>query len=232
MTYANFKDMVVGYLNRPAANVVTTGAQDLVLLAMNDARRSAQREYDFEMLSTQAFVSLSMIPKSLLTDFKTTPALSTTLVVKRVDALWEYGSTTVGATTVYYPTKSIEFRRRMALRAHVPSDPNSSALSAPTVREFAYIQGTNIAHTSLTTATTIMADVIEFMPDHAGAGVEDIWLVYFTDWLKWATLANLNVWLKDSERTVIDQTAFSIAWKNVKSFDARQAHSTDDLTLD
>ena len=232
MTYANFKDMVVGYLNRAAAAVVTVGAQDLVLLAMNDARRIAQRSYDFEMLSTTAFVSLSMIPKSMLTDFKTTPALSTTTIVKRIDALWEYGSTTVGATTVYYPTKSIEFRRKMSLRNHVPSDPNSAALSAPTIREFAYVQGVNIAHTSLTTATTVMADVIEFMPEHAGGSVEDIWLVYFTDWLKWATLANLNVWLKDSERTVIDANLINASWAGVKSFDARQAHSTDDLSLD
>ena len=232
MTYANFKDMVAGYLNRSAASVVTAASVDLILIAMNDARRMAQRSYDFEMLSMQAFVQLSMLPKSLLTDFKTAPSGSTTVVVKRVDGLWEYSTQTIAATTVYYPTKSIEFRRKMALRAHVPSDPNATALTAPTIREFAYVQGTNIAHTSLTTQTWVMADVIEFMGDHAGGSVEDIWLVYFTDWLKWATLANLNVWLKDSERTVIDANLVASSWAGVKAFDARQAHSTDDLSLD
>lgn len=232
MTYANFKDQVVSYMNRAAAAVVTVGAQDLVLAAMNDARRWAQREYTFDGNATQAFVSLSMIPKSMLTDFKTSPALSTTIVAKRVDALYEYSSSTVGVTTVYYPTHQIELRRRNALKAYIPGDPDATALTSPSLRQFAYVQGTNIAHTNLTTATTVMADIVEFMGDHAGGGVEDIFLTYYTDWLKFATLANLNVWLKDSERTAIDQNLVSTLWASVKRHDAQQAASTDDLSLD
>jgi hypothetical protein len=232
MTYANFKDQVVSYMNRAAAAVVTVGAQDLVLLAMNDVRRQAQRDYTFEGLSTQAFVSLSMVPKSMLTDFKTTPALSTTIVAKRVDALYEYGTATVGATTVYYPTQQIELRRRNALKSHIPSDPTATALSTPALSQFAYIQGTTIAHTNLTTATTVLADIIEFMGDHAGASVEDIWLTYYTDWLKWATLAQLNLWLKDKERTPVDLELTGRLWEGVKRHDAQQALSVDDLSLD
>ena len=232
MTYANFKDQVVSYMNRAAAAVVTVGAQDLVLAAMNDARRWAQREYAFDGNATQAFVSLSMISKSLLTDFYTTPALSTAVAVKRVDALYEYASTTVGATTVYYPTLQIELRRRNAIRPYIPADPLATALSAPSLSTFAYVHGTTIAHTNLTTATVVMADVIKFMADHAGDSTEDIWLTYYTDWLKFATLANLNIWLKDSERTVIDQNLVATLWASVKRHDAQQAVSTDDLSLD
>lgn len=232
MTYANFKDSVVSYMNRTAAAVVTAGSIDLVLQAMNDARRWAQREYNFEGNATQAFVSLSMVPKSMLTDFKTTPALNTTVVAKRVDALYEYGATTVGATTVYYPTRRIELRRRSAIVPFVPADPQATALTSPAQSSFAYVHGVNIAHTNLTTATTVMADIIEFMGDHAGGAVEDIFLIYYTDWLKWATLANLNVWLKDSERTVIDQNLVSTTWASVKRHDAQQSYSTDDLSLD
>lgn len=219
-------------MNRAAAAVVTVGAQDLVLAAMNDARRAAQREYAFEGNSTQAFVSLSMIPKSLFTDFKTTPALSTTLAVKRVDALYEYTTALVGATTVYYPTSRIELRRRHAITSFIPTSVSATALRSPSLAGFAYIQGTNIAHTNLTTVTTVLADVIEFLSDHAGASVEDIFLTYYTDWLKFATLANLNVWLKDSERTVIDLNLVAGLWQSVKTHDSQQAVSTDDLSLD
>lgn len=232
MTYANFKDSVVSYMNRAAAAVVTTGSLDLVLQAMNDARRWAQREYTFDGNATQAFVSLSMIPKSMLTDFKTTPALSTTVAVKRVDALWEYATSTVGATTVYYPTRQIELRRRNALKPFVPSDPLATALSAPANNSFAYVHGSNIAHTNLSVATTVMADIIAFLADHDGGASEDIFLTYYTDWLKWATLANLNVWLKDSERTVIDQNLVAATWASVKRHDAQQSLSIDDLSLD
>lgn len=232
MTYANFKDQVVGYLNRAAASVVTVGAQDLVLVAMNDARRWAQREYAFDGNASQVFVSLSMIPKSLLTEFYATPALSTAVAVKRIDSLFEYASTTVGATTVYFPTQQIELRRRNAVKPYIPADPLSTALSAPSLNSFAYVHGTTLRHTNLTTPTTVMADVITFLPDHDGGSSEDIFLTYYADWLKWTTLANLNVWLKDSERTVIDQNLVSTTWASVKRHDAQQAVSTDDLSLD
>lgn len=232
MTYANFKDQVVGYLNRTAASVVTTGAQDLVLAAMNDARRWAQRQYTFEMNATQSFVQLSMLGKSLLADFRTAPAGSTVVVVKRIDSIHEYSTETIASTTVYYPTKRIEYRRRQALYSHLPSDPSSTALGNPTVNEFAYLHGVKLYHTNLTTQTWVMADVIEQLADHDGGSGTDIFLNYFTDWLKFATLANLNVWLKDSERTVIDQALLAGMWESVKQFDAQQAISTDDLSLD
>jgi len=232
MTYANFKDSVISYLNRSAAVVVTGGNVDLVLLAMNDARRAAQREYSFEMNATQAFVQLSMLGKSLMTDFRTAPSGTTVTMVKRIDALWEYTTTTIASTTVYYPTQSIELRRKHALRDHVPSDPNAAALTAPTISTFAYLQGQKLFHTNLTTQTWVLADVIEFQGDHKGGTVEDIWLLYFTDWLRMATLASLNLWLKDNERTAIDQALLGGLWQSVKKFDAEQSISTDDLSLD
>lgn len=219
-------------MNRAAASVVTVGAQDLVLAAMNDARRVAQREYAFEGNSAQVFVSLSMAPASLLTDFYSTPALSTAVPVKRLDALYQYGTSAVGATTVYYPTQSISLRRRLDVAPFVPTSPRDTALASPMLSSFAYLQGVNVRHTNLTTATTVMADVIAFLADHAGDSVQDIFLTYYTDWLKFSTLANLNVWLKDSERTPIDLNLVAGLWQSVKTHDAQQAVSTDDLSLD
>lgn len=215
--------------------MVTTANTDLVLIAMNDARRWAQREYTFEQNATQAFVYLSMLGKSLLTDFRTTPSSASgtvVVVVKRIDALFEYATTTINSTTVYYPTLGIELRRRMAIAAHVPSEPLATALTSPTLGTFAYLQGQKLYHTNLTTQTWVLADVIEFLPDHAGGTSEDIFLKYYTDWLRVATLASLNVWLKDNERTPIDQALLGGLWNSVKQFDAQQAVSTDDLSLD
>lgn len=231
MLYSVFKDQVLSYLNRAAAAVVTDAAADLVLVAMNDARRWAQRQYNFSMLEQPVFVNLSMLPKSMLTDFTVTPG-GAVIVVKRVDSLWEYGTTTISATTAYYPTKGIPLRRRMSLKQQVPLDPDSTALANPTGNDFAYIQGTNIAHTNLTTVTSVMADAVVMLAEHAGDTVQDIFLTYHIDWLRWMTLASLNVWLKDTERTPIDVNLLQNSWDGVKQFDANQAVSTDDLSLD
>jgi hypothetical protein len=51
MTLANFKSMVCALVNRTQTEL-TVNSQDLVLLAMNDARRAAQRMHDFELNRT------------------------------------------------------------------------------------------------------------------------------------------------------------------------------------
>lgn len=225
MTYTNFKDMVCSYSNRVAALYASVGAQDIVLIAMNDAIREAQRRYTFNSLGRRAFVSLSMLPKSMLTDFYTTPALSTAMVVKRVDALWEYSSTSIASTTAYFPTKKIELRRRANLEYSIPTSPftGTGTSNNPVTSDFAYLHGLNLHHSSLTTPTTVMADVVEFIPDHDGGASTNFFLNYGTDWLKFATLGNLNVWLKDSERFNIDANLITNAWNSLTQFDAQQA---------
>lgn len=233
MTYANFKDMVCSYSNRIAALYSTVGAQDVVLLAMNDARRQAQRLYKFNLCKRQAFVKVSVLPQSMLTDFDADPSGSGALViVNRLDELWEYGTATVAATTCYYPTKQLLIRRRAELEYAAPNPtwPNQHSTSAMT-DSFAYSVGTNIYHSNLTVQTWYLAFVVEFLADHAGASVEDIFLTYFTDWLKWATLANLNYWLKENERIQVDAVLVASLWNSVTQFDS-QHEAQGPITLD
>lgn len=223
MTYANFKDMVCSYSNRLAALYATVGSQDVVLIAMNDARRQAQRLYKFNLAKRTAFVKLSLLPQSTLTDFDVDPSGSgAAVIVNRLDELWEYGTTTVASTTVYYPTKQLDTRRRAELTYASPNRTWPATSSAAAITDsFAYTVGTSVYHSNLTTQTWFMAYIVEFLAEHDGGSSEDMFLTYFADWLKWATLANLNYWLKENERVNIDAALVSQLWNSVTQFDSQ-----------
>lgn len=223
--YGDFKDTIASYANRGASLFTTTGGLDLILLAMNDARRQAQRDYTFNMLRQYAFCQLSMLPVSMLTDFDADDSGSGALVVvKRIESLWEYGIIVINATNAYYPTKQIDLRSMATLEFAVPQKPwpwqQSDVTTTPT---FAYLQGNRLFHSNLSTPTWTMADVIAFLPDHDGGAGTDIFLTYFKDWLKFATMANLNLWLKASDRFSIDETVMTRLYNSMTTFDAQQS---------
>jgi hypothetical protein len=238
MTYANFKTMVLSYVNRASA-VYTSGSLDYVLIAMNDARRDAQRRYAFNLLRGTAFGQLSLAPCSLLTDFDTTPVSTTLQVVKQIDAVYEYGSATVSGTTRYYRTNRIPFHRQSVFETELAwsatafgGQASAGDFSIASARSFAYQQGTDVFHSQLTTPTWFLFDVIKWMTDHDGGASEDIFLTYFTDWLKWATLLNLNAFLKDVEQVKVSSSLLIDSWNSVKQFDSQQGASVGAMNLD
>jgi hypothetical protein len=236
MTIAEFTDEVVSYMNRTSALFTSAGGRDMVLAAMNDVRRSAQRDYTFESNRRTAYVELSLLGKSLLTDFDAAPNDTTTVVVKRVDAIWEYSSTTVSGTTAYYRTRELDFRNVGTFRQELPVRPDLNISSANTAlnvtAEFAYLLGTKVYHSKLTTPTGFLADVVEFLPDLAAGGTPDIFLTYHVDWLRFATIALLNTWIKDSERAPLDLNMVGRLWESVKQFDSQMGAGTGSINLD
>ena len=238
MTYANFKTMVLSYMNRSSA-VLTSGSLDYVLLAMNDARRAAQREYTFNLLRTTAFANCSLAPVSLLTDFDTDDTAGTLRVVKQIDAVYEYSTASVSGTTRYYRLNKVPFFRQSVFEQELAISPtyaggvrnNPVPGSLQAAKQFIYQQGTNVHHSTLSTPAWFMFDVIYWDADHAGGAVEDVWLTYFVDWLKWATILQLNQYLKDTERFPVDAQFVAQLWEGVKQFDAQQGASTDSISL-
>ncbi len=180
-----------------------------------------------------------MIGQSLLTDFYSTPAVATTpLVVKQVDRLYEYDTTTVSSTTVYRRLSNVRFHQIGQLTLELPDSTryqtqfvtNSTTTGVRT--GFCYLQGVKLYHTNLTSPTWIMADVVEFLPDHTGGTDEDIFLTYFSDWLQWATIMQLNQYLSEDSKINVDIAMVDRLWESVKQFDAHQAFSTDSINLD
>lgn len=234
MTYANFRDAVLSYSNRFAATFTTEGSQDVVLAAMNDARKAAQRLYTFNLNRQPTFCSFSLVGKSLLTDFTTVPN-GTVIAVKQIDGVYEYYSTLVGSTTAYYRTAKMKMMRHSAFEKELAySDqtlvnnmrqtyvtPPGQMLRTP--MNFVYLQGVKMYHSQLTTPQSYMCDSVVFLPDHDGGTSQDIFLSYFSDWLKYATIMYLNQFIKDTERIQIDKLFVDGLWESVKQYDSQQA---------
>lgn len=234
MTITDFKTMVAAYLNRSVASL-TVGGVDLLLQAMNDARRAAQRDHTFELLRTEnAFLATSQAGANWMTACKTAPGGATPVLMRRVDEVWNYGTSSAPSTN-YPRTTRVDFGYTGQFKRDLP-EADSNVTIYPqdyTIqKQFAYIVGENLYVTTVGAATTYKLVGVKWLDDLTGAETPDIFLTYFTDWFKFATLSALNVYLKDSERFPIDAAVVDRMWASVKSYDGSIANSGESINLD
>lgn len=239
MTIANFKQQVANMMNRTLASLNSVNSQDMLLMAMNDARMAAQRSHEFELNRTEdCYLSTHLGGANWMTGCKTTPSGATALLMKRIDEVWNFttGGFLIGATTYYPRTTRIpfdytgQFKRELAI-VDRRFNPAQSA-GTTTMDQFAYANGPMLFVTTTTTATDYKLLGIKFLADLVDGDSPDIFLTYFTDWFRYATIAALNVYLKDSERFPIDQTVLNTLWQSVKTLDGTIANMGESVNLD
>jgi hypothetical protein len=237
MTIANFKVMVEAWMNRSTGSF-TVGSFDCLLAAMNDARRAAQRDHDFELLRTQeAYLTTSAGGADWATGCKTTPGGGTAQLMKRVDSVWQYAATSISGSTFYLPTARIPFDTSGDLKRNLPVvDTQFLTTNQPNPfvqTQFAYSVGTLLYVNGITTSTSVVKLFgIKYLDDLTGAESPDIFLTYFTDWFRIATIFNLNTYLKDSERFPIDVQMLTRTWESVKQMDGSISNMGEQSNLD
>lgn len=238
MTIANFKVFVEGWLNRSAGSF-TVGGFDFLLQAMNDARRAAQRDHVFELLRTQdCYLTTSAAGADWSTGCKTTPSGATAVLMRRIDTIWQYAPTTIGATTAYLPTARIPFDSSGDLKRNLPVvDTSFLTVNQPNLfiqTQFGYSVGTSLYVNGVNSGTaTYKLFGVKWLDDLTGASTsDDPFLTYFTDWYRQATVMALNTYLKDSERFPIDVTLLTRAWESVKTFDGQIANMGEQANLE
>jgi hypothetical protein len=235
MTINNFKARIYGFINRSSSLFTTTeGATiDQVDYAMNDAALAAQREYTFELNRVDAFLTTSEVGANWMSGCKTTPNGATAVLMRRVDSVWNYSTNAVTAGTVYARTSRLDLGTSNSFRRQLPLDAGSLTLdqvqSAVARKKFAYTQGTKLKVTTVGTATPVLVDGISLVTTVTD---DDIFLTYFPDWFHWATLIQLNQFLKDDQRVSIDLVFVNKLWQSVKEMDGQIANSSDIASLD
>lgn len=236
-TIANFKQQVANMMNRSLASLNAVNSQDMLLMAMNDARMAAQRSHEFELNRTEdAYLSTHLGGASWMTGCKTTPGGSTAVLMKRVDQVWNYSSFAVGATTYYPRTTRIpfdysgRFTRELSI-IDQRFNPNQAS-SVTAMDQFAYAVGDQLFVTTISSATIYKLLGIKFLDDLADGSSPDIFLTYFTDWFRYATIAALNVYLKDSERFPIDTNVLERLWQSVRALDGTIANMGESVNLE
>lgn len=236
-TIAHFKQTVANMMNRSLASLNSVNSEDMLLMAMNDARMAAQRSHEFELLRTEdAYLSTHLGGANWMTGCKTVPSGSTALLMKRIDSVWNYSAYVVGASTYYARTTRVpfdysgRFNRELSI-VDRQFNPNQSS-SVTAMDQFAYATGDQLFVTTISTATPYKLVGIKFLDDLTGAESPDVFLTYFTDWFRYATIAALNVYLKDSERFPIDTTVLANLWQSVKTLDGTIANMGESVNLD
>lgn len=236
-TLADFKARVYGFINRTSTLFTTneTASIDHVLYAINDARRSAQRNYAFELNRRDVFLSTSEYGANWMTGCKLTPG-GTSVLMRRPDSVWNFSTNATPAGNVYKRISRIDFQSVGDFKNEVLVD--SGAL-VPTLsqnlvsrRKFAYLNGSNLHVTNVDTATDVLVNGIIFLDDLADGDSPDIFLTYFQDWLFWSTLLVLNQFLKDDARLNVDGVFVARLWESVKQFDGEIANAGDNARLE
>lgn len=236
MTLANFKSLVLAYVNRDSASLTSVNSQDILLGAINDARRAAQRMHDFELCKTEdAYLTTHAGGALWTTGCKTTPGGGTAIEMKRVDEVWNYSSNVIGATT-YYPRSTrvdYSYSGRFKRELSTSGNPRYDQTVQDAVNEkFAYTTGPRLFVTTVNTATHFKLVGIQWLSDLADGDSPDIFLTYFTDWLKYATIAALNTYLPASERFAIDAAILDGLWNGVKFHDGNIANMGEAISGD
>lgn len=234
MTITNFKNAIYGFINRDSSIFTTTqgGSTDQVLLAMNAVRRAAQRKYAFELLRSDVFLDTSLAGANWQTGCKTTPSGATAALMRRIDSVWNYGTT----GSIYYRSSRIDLGNINDYKRELPVYGQTLQINPTqipsTIRPFAYIAGANLFVNPYTSSTTFMLNGIKWLDDLTGSEDPDIFLTYFTDWFHWAVLSWLNQFLKDHERVNIDVSMVRDLWESVKEYDGQFINAGDGANLD
>lgn len=238
MTLANFKSYVAAWINRPTAGLTSVNGVDILLQAINDARRQAQRDHTFNLnKSEDVYIASHMGGVDWTTGAIDAPGSVTNVALKQIHEVWMYYPGNVGATTYYLRTSRIPFTTSFDFKTTLPTQGtqeqwlNRTPPTAFTLSMFAYCQGTKFYITTLNTSTTVKLIATKWLGDLADGDDPDIFLTYYTDWLLLATIKNLNVYLKDSERFPIDSSVMNQRWESVKQHDGSQAQMGEGVTL-
>jgi hypothetical protein len=232
-TITNFKKQVANYMNRTLTTLTSVDSQDMVLAAMNNARRAAQRDYAFELNRKDTFLTTSVAGANWMTGCKTTPGGATAQLMRRIDTVWQYSTDAAGN---YVRSQRIDlgnvndYRRELPVNMGTVGQLYTNPTS--TQRPFAYFEGQSLKVTTFSASTTFLLNGIAFLDDFTGSEDPDIFLTYFTDWFLWATIIQMNLYVKDSERFPVDLPTVDRLWKSVKEFDGQIANSGDGANLD
>jgi hypothetical protein len=237
MTIQNFKSMIAGYFSREPKDFVKN-SQDLLLQAMNDARRDAQLAHMFELCRTEdAYLTTHVGGADWMSECRALPTdtIAKTISMLRIDEVWNFGSIEVDSVMRYPRSTRVDFSYSGAFKRELPTvddvwvthDVQENHM---TINQFAYCVGTRLFVNRISQPHTYKLVGIRLLEDLSGSEDADIFLTHFTNWFKFATILALNVYLKDSERFPLDSSIATRAFELVKTADgaiANMGESTD-----
>jgi hypothetical protein len=221
MEVIDFKRAVYSFIGRNAGVDTTDGDLvandiDIVLVAMNQARLKAQREYDF--LSFEGVYGAQINRYGTSFDaFYTCPeatGASNLVSVKSINGVFDYAldGTSVQLKTPYDFQHAQDMRRTAGV---------------VTSRQFVYVRGRKLFLENVDELTWVAVTGLPFLSELEDSSDEDFFLKYAHDWLLLSTVRQLNMHLKEDQRVQVPQKQLDEAWQSVMRFDLDQSAWTN-----
>ena len=239
-------DRVAAYIGRSNTSF-TVGTVDNILSALNDSRSRAQQAYDWQQLRTIGAIKVNgssgapwYTPATGYGPY-TSDAPGTAMYIKKIDTLWNYVKDAAGNMG---PTNRIDFATEQQFKRLLPtnmgfpftqvypSGPPYFFNTIPTQQNFAYIIGTKLFVNTCATPTWFMFIGTQVLPDLAGSETSDFFIDKYQNWLLYATLQNLNGFLKEDQRVAISASLLDKAWAEATFDDSRSGSQGEWSNLD
>lgn len=238
MTEIQFQQVVAAYVNRPL-NTFMQGspAVNLLRVAINNAKKWAQRQMDFELARTSVLVSVDVNLGGALTSATALDGV-TPVVINRIErAFLGYGQPGQPPNTLSFRPISVTSKQHAAFRQKRVWDGVGLNTSNPhptfvAIREPALIRQGQTVYISPTSpneqgsVVQVGLDVVAWLADYDDTNQNDFFIDQCGDWLMYRSIRELNFFLKDANRVTVTSGLVSEAWDNLVQWNG--SLSTDD----
>ncbi len=201
LTFALFQEQVAAYTNRAPASYVV-GSNNLLQLAINDAKRDGQLECDFHECRTDAYIVTGPNGAALSTATTGVGGTGTAVRLRKVRKLWSV----YNSTSRYAP---IPIEDESVLERISPTEYD------PTSKVRAFFRGKLLVVTGGTNTSNFLIDGFKWMPDYDGSVTSDFFLTDYSSWLLLRSIYCLNLYLKEDQRVPLSMSALMEAWERV-----------------
>lgn len=186
------RDTVAAYLKMPLANFIINGV-DTLTIALNNARRTAERGHDFNYSQT----NLNLVIASTGTDINTAvdPVSGNIIGIKRIQNV---SLPVIGGVLPIEFLSNDDWNARLRRQlGRMPYNPNMDfrQLGIANQNPVCYQQGQSlflVPSTQFTFPITAQLSVVQWMPDYVNNTDTDFFVQYAPEYLQWQAMLEGN----------------------------------------
>lgn len=198
MQFSTLKSLVAGYLKQEVSDFTINGV-DTLGVAINNARRAAERIHDFRYSETTASLSITANGASLTA--ATAVGWATLIPIKRVRrvSLPLAGGDHLPIEFMTVDDYLARIRRQTGRTAYSPAN-TLAAQGVSFTNPVAYQQGQSLflaPASQFTFPVTATLDVVQFLPDYSADTDHDFIMDEASEYLQWQAIVEGNKYWKE-----------------------------------
>lgn len=231
--------MLAGYMGREPSTFAVYGV-NLLARAINQARKSAERQHRFECARESVVVrGVSLTDGGLLSSAVSVQEPGRRVSVRTIERAFLPFSDNSGQFLIEVVSRDADMREIGRHFKNVQTTdpryilPGANAGTFRLVRNNDRIYLSPFDQTSASASRDVYMDVVKWMPDYTKEEDSDFFLDHCEDYMLMRAVYQLNFMLKEDQRVTISAAAMKDAWETVLRVDNDAVSgSSDDASLD